>query len=265
MRLYQHRFILVLTSTVVFLTASSFAVDTTAEGTGGCKPHRWEGPTHSGANPASSRRAPHPDATRSVPKKTRVEAGDINCRGWGRTYDDVDSLTCENLADRYQIYISKFYELNPILESDCKTIRPNTEYCISGFIEPLRAYDGRCGPLFNNATCVGMNQGSCCNSETWTCGNRDRDCTPNLCWKGAGKCYFRVVVSTDGICGIVKDRHTLRMCGEWGDCCNLQGRCGSGPDFCGKGVCQAGECSYPDYPMDESPVLLPWEFGEGPP
>lgn len=92
-----------------------------------------------------------------------------------------------------------------------------------------------------------------------------RDCTPSLCYKGAGNCFLRVIVSTNGICGLVKDRHTLRVCGEWGDCCNLQNRCGSGPDFCGKGVCQAGECTHSDWPMDERPEQLPWEYGEGDP
>ncbi|KAF4986294.1 hypothetical protein FDECE_16027 [Fusarium decemcellulare] len=76
-------------------------------------------------------------------------------------------------------------------------------------------------------------------------------------------CELRVVVSTDGICGLVEGRHTLRVCGEWGDCCNLQGKCGSGPDFCGEGICQAGECYNNDYPMNERPVPLSWEYGDG--
>lgn len=39
-------------------------------------------------------------------------------------------------------------------------------------IEPVRAYDGLCGPYHNDATCVGTAKG-CCNSETWTCGDTE--------------------------------------------------------------------------------------------
>ncbi|RMJ19482.1 hypothetical protein CDV36_000849 [Fusarium kuroshium] len=136
-------------------------------------------------------------ATPSVPRKKELEAGDINCRGWAQTYEHVDGSTCQKLAEDYHIDLGTFYELNPILESDCKRIRPYTEYCYTGFIEPLRAHDGKCGPLYNNATCLGTDK-PCCNTETWTCGNRERDCTPSLCYRGAGNCFLRVVVSTDG-------------------------------------------------------------------
>jgi hypothetical protein len=35
--------------------------------------------------------------------------------------------------------------------------------------EPLRAWDGLCGPD-HNATCLGTGK-QCCNSKTWTCGD----------------------------------------------------------------------------------------------
>ncbi|KAI8665242.1 LysM domain-containing protein [Fusarium sp. Ph1] len=258
MRFMQCPSILSLTLAII-LPTSSLAVETTTSSTGGCKPSTREPST-----PIGTFLHKRPMATPSVPRKKELEAGDINCRGWVQTYEHVDETTCQKLADDYHIDLGTFYDLNPILESDCKRIRPYTEYCYTGFIEPLRAYDGNCGPLYNNATCLGTGK-SCCNTETWTCGNRERDCTPSLCYRGAGNCFLRVITSTDGICGLVKDRHTLRVCGKWGDCCNLQNKCGSGPDFCGKGVCQAGECTHSDWPMDERPEQLPWEYGEGDP
>ncbi|RSL74731.1 hypothetical protein CEP53_000061 [Fusarium sp. AF-6] len=258
MRFRQCPFIFPITLTI-FSLKSSLAVETTSTGTGGCKPFTWDPST-----PVGTFRHKRPMATPSVPRKKELEAGDINCRGWAQTYEHVDESTCQKLAEDYHIDLGTFYELNPILESDCKRIRPYTEYCYTGFIEPLRAHDGKCGPLYNNATCLGTDK-PCCNTETWTCGDRERDCTPNLCYKDAGDCFLRFVVSTDGICGLVKGRHTIRVCGEWGGCCNLQNKCGSGPEFCGKGVCLTGECTHSDWPLDERPAELPWEYGEGDP
>lgn len=154
-------------------------------GTGGCMPHTWDNPSQ--PTPVGSPRPGPPRATPAVPRRKTLEAGDVNCRYEGRTYDEVDTSTCQVLADRYGIDIGKFYELNPILEADCSRIKPNTEYCVTGcmcpfpclspqllirliVIEPLRAYDGFCGPFFNNATCLYTGQ-ECCSRETWTCGN----------------------------------------------------------------------------------------------
>ena len=39
-------------------------------------------------------------------------------------------------------------------------------------VEPLRAYDGMCGPQNKNATCVGTDK-QCCNKKTWTCGDSE--------------------------------------------------------------------------------------------
>ncbi|KAH9904530.1 hypothetical protein F4778DRAFT_66305 [Xylariomycetidae sp. FL2044] len=46
-------------------------------------------------------------------------------------------------------------------------LEPETIYCMEGFPEPLRAYDGLCGPDHDNATCWGATE-QCCNSKTWT-------------------------------------------------------------------------------------------------
>ena len=39
----------------------------------------------------------------------------------------------------------------------------------------------------------------------------------------------------------------LRMCaGKWGDCCNMDGVCGTGPDFCSMCTCSMGNCTRPN-------------------
>jgi hypothetical protein len=63
--------------------------------------------------------------------------------------------------------------------------------------------------------------------------------------RSAGVCYEGLcpghkVYTTDGNCGYAYDFSSCA--GKWGDCCNLEGRCGTGEDFCGKGKCQLGNC-----------------------
>lgn len=85
-------------------------------------------------------------------------------------------------------------------------------------VEPLRAFDGQCGPPNNNATCLGPDK-QCCNSQTWTCGNSTADCAPGTCYEGA--CDGDLIYSTDGTCG---QDHGLRSCaGRWGNCCSIGG------------------------------------------
>ncbi|KAI1371647.1 carbohydrate-binding module family 50 [Hypoxylon crocopeplum] len=173
-----------------------------------------------------------------------VEPGEINCRYRGSTYEDVNYYTCTQLAERYEITIEKFFMLNPDLDPDCGNIQPNTDYCVDGFIEPVRATDGHCGPPNNNATCLGNQSGQCCNAETWTCGNSTADCAPGTCYEGA--CVGDNIYSTDGTCGYA---YGNRLCiGKWGDCCSLDGACGTGVDFCGEDVCQSGNCTRPNMP-----------------
>ncbi|KAK3949219.1 hypothetical protein QBC32DRAFT_220174, partial [Pseudoneurospora amorphoporcata] len=106
-------------------------------------------------------------------------------------------------------------------------------------IEPLRAYDGLCGPPNNNATCLGSKVGQCCNANTWKCGSSPEDCADGTCYEGV--CVGDSVYTTDGKCG---KQNGYKMCaGVWGDCCNVAGRCGTGPSFCGYGICQLGNCS----------------------
>ncbi|KAB5551031.1 hypothetical protein GE09DRAFT_1222841 [Coniochaeta sp. 2T2.1] len=105
---------------------------------------------------------------------------------------------------------------------------------------PYDPPDGFCGPEHNNATCLGT-AAQCCNAETFTCGDTEEDCAPGTCYEGA--CHGDSWYSTDGTCGSL---HGDRLCaGKWGDCCSLQGKCGTGADYCGENVCQSGNCIWP--------------------
>ncbi|KAI1473178.1 carbohydrate-binding module family 50 [Daldinia caldariorum] len=212
-----------------------FLRHTAAISTGICSPVTWKG-TYSAT---SKTRSPKPQHTRNVVYNSPIQPGEINCRYWGETDDEIDKDTCSYLSRRYQITIDKFFKLNPDLDQDCGNLRPYTEYCVDGFVEPVRAVDGFCGPPHNNATCLGASQGQCCNSETWMCGNTEEDCAPGTCYEGI--CFGDKIYSTDGKCGY---KHGSRLCaGKHGDCCSIDGKCGTGPDFCGEGVCQSGKCT----------------------
>ncbi|CAG8953945.1 hypothetical protein HYFRA_00010906 [Hymenoscyphus fraxineus] len=125
------------------------------------------------------------------------------------------------------ITAGQFFLLNPDLDPYCGNIQADTDYCVRGFIEPLRGFDGLCGPPNKNATCRGTRL-QCCNANTFTCGGSLEDCADGTCYEGA--CAGDKVFTTNGDC----DRdHGYKMCaGVWGDCCNDAGRCGSGPSFC---------------------------------
>ncbi|PMD31861.1 carbohydrate-binding module family 18 [Hyaloscypha variabilis F] len=211
------------------------------EETGICKPITWS---------ATDLRRPKSTPTvwernkksLSVANIGKAETGQVNCRYPGGTCDDVDSCTCAQLAHKYQITLKKFFMLNPELDPDCGNIEPRTDYCVAGFIEPLRAFDGLCGPPNKNATCLGTAK-QCCNAETWTCGDSPEDCAPGTCYEGA--CPGDKLYSTDGTCGIRDD--SLRMCaGKWGGCCNMDGVCGTGPEFCSMCMCSMGNCTRPN-------------------
>lgn len=78
----------------------------------------------------------------------------------------------------------------------------------------------------------------CCNSETWTCGDSTADCVPGTCYEGA--CEGDRVYSTDGTCG---QAYGSRSCaGTWGNCCSVDGQCGTGEAYCGLFTCQEGDC-----------------------
>jgi len=109
---------------------------------------------------------------------------------------------------------------------------------ITSVIDPVRADDGWCGPKHRDATCIGMKRGQCCNSETWRCGKTEEDCAPGICYEGA--CWGHKTFTTDGTCG---HQNEGRQCaGKWGDCCGVDGLCGSGEAFCAETNCQSGNC-----------------------
>ncbi|KAK3389598.1 hypothetical protein B0H63DRAFT_507143 [Podospora didyma] len=227
------------------------SASTTAAGTGGCKPWRWDENGNdlpgSYTPPTTTDPNARPTATYSVPRKPGEDLvpGDINCRYDSETDDKVDTNTCAEIFKRYNIRggMEGFYLLNPEVGKNCENVRPYTKYCVKGFIEPVRAWDGNCGPKYKNATCLGMDQGQCCNAETWKCGDSAEDCAPGTCYEGA--CHGGAghqAYTTDGACGY---DHNFRECaGKWGTCCNFAGRCGSGSDFCGRFKCQSGKCHW---------------------
>ncbi|PVI00003.1 carbohydrate-binding module family 50 protein [Periconia macrospinosa] len=98
--------------------------------------------------------------------------GDIVCRYEATTPAQVNYYTCTELSLKYFITVDKFFELNPSVDKDCETIKPNAVYCVKGWKQPPLANDGLCGLPHNNASCAGLDK-QCCNSETWTCGNEE--------------------------------------------------------------------------------------------
>ncbi|KAF6826083.1 hypothetical protein CMUS01_09576 [Colletotrichum musicola] len=191
-----------------------------------CQPHQW------------GRLAAPPEP----------ELGELVCRSNGTTGAVVNYYSCKQMADYYELSIEYFFMINPVLDEDCSNIEPYTDYCISGYKQPLVSTDGKCGPPNKNALCSGTGK-PCCNSETWTCGDTDADCAPGTCHAGA--CEGADRWSLDGNCGW---RHGGVGCaGKWGDCCSLEGKCGTGEDFCGIGKCDTGNCTQPELPPAADP------------
>ena len=80
--------------------------------------------------------------------KRDVIPGQIVCRYTLTSPSEVNYYTCTELADRYDITIDKFFQLNPDLDRDCKSIKPNTDYCVAGC-----EFQRFCLGLFRFATC----------------------------------------------------------------------------------------------------------------
>ncbi|CAI6100982.1 unnamed protein product [Clonostachys chloroleuca] len=118
----------------------------------------------------------------SLSSVTRVR--EVNCRYKTTTGSSTDGDVCSSLAKKYETTVEAIVNLNPTLNKDCNaSIKPSTSYCVKGFIEPDRAWDGLCGPTRNN-TCLGTDK-QCCNSETWKCGKAEEDCQAGNCYEGA--------------------------------------------------------------------------------
>ncbi|GKU09595.1 unnamed protein product, partial [Fusarium langsethiae] len=104
--------------------------------------------------------------------RSALRVGDINCRMSQVAGPKPGANICASMAEKWDITIEKFYDFNPRLNGDCNNILPNIRYCVDGFPEPFRAYDGRCGPNHDNATCVGTDK-QCCHKNTSTYGDAD--------------------------------------------------------------------------------------------
>jgi len=64
--------------------------------------------------------------------KRDVVPGKVVCRYTLNSGKEVNYYTCTELANKYDISIELFFTLNPEVDQDCKTIKPNTEYCVAG-------------------------------------------------------------------------------------------------------------------------------------
>jgi hypothetical protein len=62
----------------------------------------------------------------------RLDAGQINCRYQTTTRSKVDSNTCVSLAEKYETTVEEFLKLNPSLDKECRSIKPNQLYCVKG-------------------------------------------------------------------------------------------------------------------------------------
>ncbi|KAI2631340.1 hypothetical protein GGS26DRAFT_591223 [Hypomontagnella submonticulosa] len=199
-------------------------------------------------------------------KRKAYPVGEIACRYDTTTGQDVNYYTCTRITEKYEISFEKLRDLNPALDEDCKNIKPNTAYCVAGFHEPLRAWDGLCGPKHNNATCIGTDK-QCCNSETWQCGDSEEDCQAGTCYEGACESAIVDNFTLDGKCG--PENGGQKCGGKWGDCCNFSGVCGTGNDFCDDGKCESGNCTLlldiqSSVESDDSKVSTkssPWQTG----
>jgi hypothetical protein len=81
------------------------------------------------------------------------------------------------------------------------------------------------------------------------------DCAPGTCYEGT--CPGANEYAIDGKCGW--QNGYLKCGGKWGSCCNTEGQCGSGSDFCGLGKCQSGNCTMPT--VIQPPSESPWMDG----
>ena len=61
-----------------------------------------------------------------------IEVGQINCRYETTTGPKVYSHSCTSIATKYGITIEQLVDLNPDLDKGCKSIQPETTYCVKG-------------------------------------------------------------------------------------------------------------------------------------
>ncbi|KAK1765333.1 hypothetical protein QBC33DRAFT_593563 [Phialemonium atrogriseum] len=194
---------------------------------------RWEG----AYNPKALKRTNGTMSTRTTlvtTVDTEIQPGDVNCRYSATTSATVNYYTCTQMATKYGITVDDFFTLNPTLELDCSNIQLKTEYCVDGFIEPVRATDQLCAPPNVNATCLGTGDDFCGTSVCFSgnCTIPNTEPTPPDWMSGN---------TPDGTCG-GENGYTCNV--VYGMCCNKDGICGVLASDCGAG-CQPefGDCS----------------------
>lgn len=109
---------------LIILLLSLFTCLSSSQDGDECQPYRWD--SDSMRVRAISSKDKNKGAT------ITVEPGEVNCRYWAATSDEVSYYTCTQLASRYDLHNHVFFSLNPALEKDCSNIEPQTEYCVAG-------------------------------------------------------------------------------------------------------------------------------------
>ena len=71
--------------------------------------------------------------------KAKRAVNDVVCRYEAASPATVNYYTCSELALHYKIDVDEFFKLNPSIDRDCKSIKPNTDYCVKGCTSPLQA------------------------------------------------------------------------------------------------------------------------------
>ncbi|KAK4144486.1 carbohydrate-binding module family 18 protein [Dichotomopilus funicola] len=119
-----------------------------------------------------------------------------------RTVTAAEGDTCATLASQAGITVTEFLKQNPDVKT-CSSLVPGTEYCVEGTVD-------------DTTTSTGIP------TATATDGGSPAPSDP-------------LEVSKDGNCG---DGFTCEG-STYGNCCSVNGYCGSSADYCGEG-CQVG-------------------------
>ncbi|KAL4902739.1 hypothetical protein BDW74DRAFT_169329 [Aspergillus multicolor] len=115
--------------------------------------------------------------------------------------------------------------------------------CVSGACEPNNGAttDGTCGPDASYKTCSNPNFGSCCSIYGY-CGDGVEFCGPGLCY--SGDCDPDIGgPSINSECGPSFAGNKTCTGTQFGDCCSVNGYCGSSDAYCAGGNCYSGACT----------------------
>ncbi|KAL6230225.1 hypothetical protein BDW75DRAFT_234554 [Aspergillus navahoensis] len=115
--------------------------------------------------------------------------------------------------------------------------------CVSGACEPNNGAttDGTCGPDAGYKTCSNPNFGSCCSIYGY-CGDGAEFCGPGLCY--SGDCDPDIGgPSINGECGPSFAGNKTCTGTQFGDCCSVNGYCGSSDAYCAAGNGYSGACT----------------------